>query len=481
LRRGGTGADVAPRDTGARPEASVGGPPPDRASWSTVHVVIIGAGEVGWYLAQRLGAENHDVVVVEQDEVIARALGEELDVQTVVGSGTHPSVLRAAGVERADLLAGVTQDDEVNLIAAALAKQLGALQTVVRLQTDELRGPDGAQLRELLNADQIIDPDADTAEEILRLVSVSGADEVYPMATGGLVVLGAVVGEHSAMVDRTLADIASVDHWRFLFGAVTRNGETIIPRGDLDVHAGDHVRVLTHERSQNEVLQALDAVGKRVRRVMVLGGGAVGARVAEHLVRSADVTLVERDHARATALAERLRKVTIVEGDITDTNLLTEESVATMDVVIAATGEDTANVLACAFAAAESDAFTVVVLHRLALLPLVRQFGIDAALSPRTASANAVLRQLRGGASSVATFLESDVEVDEFVIDAGTPGDGALVKDLHLPRSVLLGAVVRSDGSSEIVRGTTLLSAGESVVLFARPSALPEVRRVFTS
>ena len=442
--------------------------------------MIIGAGEVGWYLAQRLGAEHHDVVVIEQNEVIARALGEELDVQTIVGSGTHPSVLRAAGVERADLVAGVTQDDEVNMIASALAKQLGAKQTVVRLQTDELRGPDGAQLRDLIAADLIIDPDADTAEEILRLVSVSGADEVYPMATGNLVVLGVVIGEKSSMVDQTLAEIASVDHWRFLFGAVTRNGDTIIPRGDLQVHAGDHVRLLTHVSRQSEVLAALDATGRRVRRVMVLGGGAVGARVAEHLTRSAEVTLVEREHERAMALAQRLRRVTVVEGDITDTNLLTEESLSTMDVVIAATGEDTANVLACAFAAAESEAFTVAVLHRLALLPLVRQFGIDAALSPRTASANAVLRQMRGGASSVATFLESDVEVDEFVIGAGSPGDGAVVRNLHLPRSVLLGAVVRADGTSEIVRGNTELHAGESVVLFARPSALNEVRRVFT-
>ena len=446
-----------------------------------MHVVIIGAGEVGWYLAQRLGAEHHDVVVVEQNEVIARALGEELDVQTVVGSGTHPSVLKLARVDRADLVAGVTQDDEVNMIASALAKQLGAKQTVVRLQTDELRGPDGAALRKLVDADLIIDPDADTAEEILQLVNVSGADEVYPMASGNLVVLGAVIGPNSPMVGARLSDISSVDHWRFLFGAVTRGGETTIPRGDLRVEVGDHVRVLTERSRQRDVLEALDASGKRVRRVMVLGGGSVGARVAERLTRTAEVTLVERDHSRAMSLAERLRKVTIVEGDITDTNLLTEESVATMDVVIAATGEDTANVLACAFAAAESEAFTVVVLHRLALLPLVRQFGIDAALSPRTASANAVLRQLRGGASSVATFLESDIEVDEFVIAPGSPGDGATVRHLQLPRAVLLGAVVRADGSNEIVTGATELHAGESVVLFARPSALAEVRRIFTA
>jgi trk system potassium uptake protein TrkA len=262
---------------------------------------------------------------------------------------------------------------------------------------------------------------------------------------------------------------------------VTRGGDTTIPRGDLLVQAGDHVRVLTHESRQASVLELLGAAGERVRRVMVLGGGSVGARVAEQLSHSAAVTLVERSHPRAVALAERLRRVMVVEGDITDTNLLSDESVATMDVVIAATGEDTANVLACAYAAAEGDAFTVAVLHRLALLPLVRQFGIDAALSPRTASANAVLRQLRGGVASVATFLDSDVEVDEFTIRPGSPGDGSLVRDLHLPRSVLLGAVVRADGTSEIVRGDTRLHGGETVVLFARPSALPDVRRLLTS
>lgn len=444
-----------------------------------VHVVIVGAGEVGWYLAQRLGAEQHDVVVIEQNEVIARALGEELDVQTIIGSGTHPSVLKQARVGEALLVAGVTQDDEVNMITSALAKQLGAATTVVRLQTDELRGNEGAALRELIQADQIIDPDADTAEEILRLVAVSGADEVYPMANGSLVVLGAVVGENSPYADKRLVDTATIAEHRMLFGAVTRDGETIIPRGDQQILAGDHVRVLVEAGYQREALHLLDSEGRRVRRVMVLGGGAVGSRVADRLSRSADVVLVERDHQRAVDLSERLNRVTVIEGDITDTNLLTEESVASMDAVIAATGEDTANVLAVAYAAAEGAAFTVAVLHRLALLPLARQFGIDATLSPRTASANAVLRQLRGGTTSVATFLESDLEVDEFEIAPRSPADGSRVRDLALPETVLLGAVVRTHGRNDIVTGDTELRAGDRVVLFARPVALDEVRRMF--
>jgi trk system potassium uptake protein TrkA len=449
-----------------------------------MHVVIVGAGEVGWYLAQRLGAEGHDVVVVEQNEQIAAAIGAELDVQVVVGSATVPSVLRAAGIERADLLAGVTQNDEVNLLASLLAKEFGVEQTVVRIQTEELRGPLGEKLLATMRADVVIDPDADTADEIMELAHVGGADEVYPMSGGELLVLGAVVGQTSPFVGHDLAEIGRSfePNWRFLFGALTRKGETVIPRGDQVLEAGDHVRVLTQRAARREILELLGAATRRAHRVMVLGGGAIGTRVAEQLQsEGASVVLVEHDPHRAKALSERLPRVTVVQGDITDTELLLEESVARMDLVIAATGDDAANVLACAYAAAEGDAFTVAVLHRLALLPLVRQFGIDAALSPRTASANAVLRYIRGGTASVATFLESDIEVNEFEIQAGSAAAGTLVSDLHLPHSVLLGAVTRPDGTSQIVRGHTRLDASDKVVVFSRPDALGVTRRAFSA
>lgn len=449
-----------------------------------MHVVIVGAGEVGWYLAQRLGAEGHDVVVVEQNENIAAAIGADLDVQVVVGSATLPSTLQAARIDRADLLAGVTQNDEVNLIASLLAKEAGVEQTVVRIQTEELRGEAAAGLRATMGADLVIDPDADTADEIMALTQASGADEVYQMSGGDLLVLGCTIGEDAALAGSTLADIgASFEpDWRFLFGALTRDGETVIPRGDQRLAVGDHVRVLTREDSRNEILELLGAAHRRAQRVMVLGGGAVGSRVADRLERSgADVVLVEHDIERAKQLSERLPRITIVQGDIEDTDMLNEESITAMDLVIAATGDDAANVLACAFAATGPNTFTVAVLHRLSLLPLVRQFGIDAALSPRTASANAVLRHVRGGTASVATFLESDVEVDEIEIEAGSDADGAVVSTLHLPHSIVLGAVIRPGESGRIVRGNTVLHAGDNVVVFARPNSIPALRKVFSA
>ncbi len=449
-----------------------------------MHVVIIGAGEVGWYLAERLRGEGLDVVVVEQDPARAAAISSGLDVQVITGSGSNPSVLVEAGVGRADLVAAVTQNDEVNLIASLLAKQHGVNTTVVRVENEAMRGEQAEKLLAAVGADVVVDPDAETADEILELVHTTGADEVYPMAGGELVVIGAFVSESAPLVNRSLAEIGESmgEEWDFLFGAITRGGDTVIPRGDQMLLPGDHVRVLCRAAAQAELLRLIGVAGGRARRVMVLGGGAVGSRVAARLEEErVEVVVIERDPARARDLSESLHRAMVVEGDVTDTDLLLQESVGAMDAVVAATGEDAANVLACAYAIAEGATFTVAVLHSLALLPLVRSFGIDAALSPRTASANSVLRAVRGDTAAVTTFLEGDSEVDELEIAAGSKADGAKVADLPLPKNILIGAVVRAGQNASIVRGRTELRAGDHIIVFGRPNALAAVRPIFRS
>jgi trk system potassium uptake protein len=447
-----------------------------------VHVVIIGGGEVGWYLAERLRSEHHDVVLVEMDDKVARAIGESLDIQVVIGNACHPSVLIDAGVERADLVAGVTQSDEVNLVVSLLAKQFGVERTVVRIQTDELYGPAGRKLLDAVGADVVLDPDFDTAEEILELVHLSGADEVYPMVAGQLVVIGATIQRNSAVAGQSLRDVgASLGRQReFLFGAVTRNGDTIIPHGDEVLEVGDHVRVLSTRSARRSTLELLGASGRRARRLMVLGGGSVGSRVARAMTaEGAEVIVIERDLALAERLAAEMPHARILHGDITDVDLLREASIATADVVVATTGEDTANVLACAFAGAEGSAFTIAVIHRLALLPLIGRFGIGATLSPRTASANAVLREMRGISGSVATFLESDVEANEFEVQPGSRADGRAISEIGVPLRLLLGAVVRGDGTVEIAGGATRLDAGDRVVVFSRAGDLGKAQHLF--
>jgi trk system potassium uptake protein TrkA len=284
------------------------------------------------------------------------------------------------------------------------------------------------------------------------------------------------------MVGQTLHELgqAHEPHWEFLIGSVTRKGETTIPRADMRLEADDHLRVICNQRGRTQLVRLLGLRSAVPRRVMLLGGGHTARTLAQRLqTRGALVSIVERKPERARALAKRLENCVVLEGEITDADLLVEEDVSRMDVVIALTGEDDANILACLFAKACGAHETIAVVHRLALLPLVHEAGIDVAISPRTAIANAVLRLVRGSdISSVTTFLESEAEILEFTVKDRSQADGGVIAELPLPRDVLVGAVVRA-GNAEIARGRTKLRADDRVIVFAMPHSVAAVKRIF--
>jgi len=447
-----------------------------------MHVIVFGAGEVGLHVSERLVREGHDVALVDKDPARIAGAQERLDVETVLGAGSSPGVLEQAGLNKAGLLVAVTNDDEANLITAAMAKEAGVETTIVRLQSDELRSAASGKLRRTLGVDYVIDPDAETAQEIFELLRFPGASEIFPMVGGEVMIVGARLAPDAPAVGQTLRELAQAHepHWEFLIGSVTRAGKTTIPRQDMHLEAGDHLRVITNQRGRAQLVKLLGLRSATPRRVMLLGGGHTGRILADRLqTRGALVSIVERKPERARALASRLENCVVLEGEITDADLLVEEDVARMDVVIALTGEDDANILACLFAKACGAHETVAVVHRLALLPLVHNAGIDVAISPRTAIANAVLRLVRGGdISSVTTFLESDAEILELTVKDGSQADGALIAELQLGKDVLVGAVVR-DGNAEIARGRTKLRADDRVIVFAMPDTVASSKRIF--
>ncbi|MDG2219289.1 MAG: Trk system potassium transporter TrkA, partial [Acidimicrobiales bacterium] len=411
-----------------------------------MHVVVIGAGEVGSYIADRLSREGHDVGVIDIDREKVRRIGDDTDALTVCGSGTNPDTLRKAGVENADLLVAVTANDEVNLIASMLAKSIGVKQSIVRIEAAELRGEAGEEVRNACGADLIIDPDAETAQEVLELLDFQGADEVARMVGGEVVVIGARLPAHAPLVGRTLGEIAEEfePDWDFMVAAIGRGDETIIPRKDACLEADDHVRVVAKRRARRLVIELLGLDKGETRRVLLLGGGRTAELLAHGLAdRGVQVEIVERDPARARELAEALDDVRVHKGEITDDKLLVEIEIGRFGMVAALTGEDDANILACLFAKSAGARETIATVHRLELLKILRSAGVDVALSPRTATANGVLRFVRGGVAAVATFLHGDVEVLELEVQPGSPADGELVRDLGLPKDALIAASVR--------------------------------------
>ncbi len=466
-----------------------------------MRIIVVGAGEVGTYVADRLSSQKHDVVLIEVDPARCRALGLKLDVQVLEGSGTDPEMLELAGIEDAELLVAVTKSDEVNLVSALLARQAGVGKTIVRIESRRLRSSAVDALFKGAEDHLVIDPDREVAQEVLRLMEYPGALDLAQMGDGEVIVLGARLPGEAPLVGVSLHALGRElePDWDFIVASITRDAEgeeeeTIIPREDVTLREGDLLRVVCKRRALRDVTRRLGLAREMPTRALLLGGGRTAELLAESLTsRGLDIGIIERRHERAGELSARFGQAVVYQGDITDADLLVEADVSRQDVVIALTGEDHSNVLACLYAKSagvsrarrrgseRGGPETIAVIHRLELLDLIEAHQVDAAVSPRTASANSVLRFIRGGeetVAAVATFLHGDVEVLEFAVSDSSTCNGATLEDLDVPKGALVGAIVR-DGKPQIARGRSTLRDQDHVVVIARPDSVDGVTALF--
>ena len=450
----------------------------------TVRILVVGAGEVGSYVAARLSREGNDVVVIDELRDPLTRLERDNDILTVMGDATNPSTLIEAEADKAEVLVAVTQSYKTNLLVCLQARHARgqeALSTVARIDDPELRGPAGRKIRDAMGVDLVLDPDEQTAGAIQELLLYRGASNLHEMAGGEVLLVGARLVDDAPVVGRSIGEIGSSydPEWDFIFGEIVRDGESHVVREETVLQSHDLLRVVCLRRGRRELMGLLGLHRTEVKRVMLLGGGRTAELLAKRLIdRGVEVVIIEMRKERCERLAENLSGCLVLEGDITDTDLLSSERVGDFDTVVASTGQDDANVLACLYAKSMGAPETIAVVHRLSLLPLLEQAGIDAALSPRTASANSVLRYVRGDVADVATFLDGDVEVVEFEVAPEAPADGAIVRDLGLSNNVLLAAIVR-DGNAQIARGRSVLRARDHVIVFTKPHLVDEVKQAF--
>ena len=466
-----------------------------------MRIIVVGAGEVGTYVADRLSRQEHDIALIELDSERFRQIDAELDVLAINGSGTDPAALKRAGIADTDLLVAATNKDEINLFSALLARQAGVNKTIVRVESRKLRSKEVSALFDKFDDHLVIDPDQEVADSVLRLMEYPGAMDLSRMADEEVVIIGARLPAHAPLVGVSLHALGrELDpDWDFIVGTITRKVEegdqeekTIIPRQDEVLREGDLLRVICKSRALRDVTDRLGIAKDVPRRALLLGGGRTAEMIAESLLyRGVDVAIIEKKHERALELSETLAKALVYEGDVTDVEMLEEADVARQDLVIALTGEDDANVLACLYAKStsarskknnnEAGIETIAVVHRLKLLDLLETNQVDTALSPRTATANSVLRFVRGDVGSVAaveTFLHGDVEVLEFAVSDESPCVGKTLSDMEVTKDALVGAIVR-DGKAQIARGQSTFRSNDHVIAIAKPESVDKLTALF--
>lgn len=446
-----------------------------------MRVIIVGAGAVGFNLAERLSAEHQDVVVVEREERALQRVVEKLDVQGILGRGSSPDVLLRAGIEEATLLIAVTDSDEVNMLACLVASACARASTtkVARVRDEAFFSDARLRDRLALVVDLHINPEAVAAEKVLRVLSVPAATDVVSFAGGKVQLIGLPVGEHSPLLGVRFADLAQRDpERRLLIVAISRTGEVVIPKGGDVLRVGDTMYAVTSASGVAAVLEVCGFRAEPLRRVMISGSTSVAVQVAKGLEAMGVVTkLIEPDKARCYALADELHKAVILNGDPTDPSLLGEEFVDDVDAFVAASADEEQNILAAVLARRLGARRTIALTDKAAYLELIRAVGVDVLVSPRLAAVSSILQFVRRGRILSVTAFGDEAEALEFEATKASPIVGKPLQKVHFPRGAIVGAIFR-DGETIAPGGADVVQAGDRVVVFALKAAIPDVERL---
>lgn len=444
-------------------------------------IIIVGAGEVGFHLAKILSQEHHDIVVIDSDGERVGRVNENLDVLAVEGSGISPNLLSQSGAQNADLLVAVSPFDEINMLACQIANKLGTKRTIARVSNPEFNSPDALIKPERLGINLTINPEAVTAEEVVRLVKRSTATDVLEFGEGRIQIIGLRLDGNSPLINKKMREVVT-DYTELVFRvvAISRGARTIIPTGDDVFKKNDQVFAVCKTEYVKEMLRLAGKESEEVKNVMILGGGKIGSQVAESIEDSINVKIVESNKERSIELADRLRKALVIQGEGSDIDLLAKEGIMDMDIFIAVSEDEETNIISCLMAKHLGVSKTIALVENTDYVTLAGTIGLDVAVNKKLSAAQIILKFIRKGEIlSVATLHGVDAEVIELLAKKGSDITKKALKEVNFPQGAIVGCVIR-ENDVLIPVGATKINPNDRVVVFTLPRSIPDLENFFS-
>ena len=444
-----------------------------------MRIVIVGAGKLGYSIAELLANEEFDVVLVDQDETRLEAAKNTLDVLTVTANGASPITMNDPDIRSADILIAVTAGDEVNMVACILAKKHGITHTVARIRDMQFLSEEKEYLKENFDIDLMLNPELITAREVYRILMTPAALDVEDFASGKVRLFETKVTRHSPLANIPLKDLEMPK--AILAGMIFRDQRMIIPHGDDCLLPHDNAYFIgdpAEIEKFSETFVHRDA--RKLEHVMIIGAGRTGRFLAK-MLDEADVAvkIIDTNRERSRLAAEALENGLAICGDGTDIDLLTEEGVADADAVVCLTEDDKLNLMLALLAKHLGAKKTVVRVARGEYVALMEKVGVDIVLPTRLLSASEVLAFARRGGVVSVSFLEgAKAEAVEVIVQEGAPVAGIPLMKAHLPRECLVCAYVRGD-EAVIPNGASVLLSGDRTILFIRTGFAQKVMNYF--
>ena len=447
-------------------------------------IIIAGAGEVGFHLAKLLSYESQEIVLIDNDKENLKYAENHLDIRTIYGNALSLSLLNDADVKNSDLFIAVTSQESLNITLCALAKQLSCKKTIARISNIEfILSKEEVSFKDI-GVDELISPEDLAANEIQQLLDQSAFFNNHKFDDGLLTLIGTTLEAEAAFIGKTVKEAASVfQDIHFMPIAIQRKGAqfSIIPRGDSVFEEGDDVFFITLKEGVEEIYKLTGKVKTPIKNVMILGGGKIAYNTAKKLSeKKIRVSLIEINKEKAIQLAEKLPDVMIINGDGRNLELLEEENLNSMDAFISVTGNSETNIMSCLMANSKNINKTIALVENMDYFKLSHSIGIDNLINKKLLAANTIFRYIRRGeVVDITTLNNLDAEIFEYEVKSSSKVANSKIKDLDLPRSAIIGGVIK-EGEGVIALGDYTILPEDRVVVCCLPEAVEKVESLFS-
>ena len=452
-------------------------------------IIIEGAGQVGSHLAKMLSHEGGDITVIDDSEARLQQLAATADVVTILGNPSSIKVLKDAGCAKADLFIAVNPftTQTVNVVSALLAKKLGSKRVIARVEDETYLLPENKLIFKDMGIDMLFYPEKIACDEILDLLKHTASTDSMDFARGKLQLMVFRLDDDSPILDMKVAEFTTAmaeasAQAQLRIIAIARKGETVIPKSDTKFNYNDHLYIIAKREGVPTIMKFLGKDNIEVNKVMILGGSEIAEMVAGQLARQQlnSVKIIEIDKRRCMELSEKLPSdVMVANGDVRNSDFLLEEGIRDYDALVAVTGNDEANILACVVAKKFGVARTIAQVENLEYVRLAEDMGVDAVINKKLITVGRIFKfTLSDKVRFVRYMSGTDAEVLEYTAAPDSKVTRGALKDIGFPRNAIIGGVIRGS-ESFIAVGDTLIEPYDRVAVFALPEAVKDVDRFF--
>lgn len=447
-------------------------------------IIIVGCGKVGSTLAAKLNAEGNNVTIIDQDGDKIKALANKLDIMGVIGNGASRSVQKDAGVDKTDLLIAVTGNDELNLLSCLVAKKSSNCRTIARLKDPEYN-MDAPYFKNELGLAMVINPELAAAKEIARVLNFPSAIKIETFAKGRIELLKFKLPAGSLLAGMSVKDVATKLRSSITFCTIERGDDVYIANGNFVFEEKDIISIIAAPQKAKAFFKKINYQIQPIKDALIVGGGPITYYLC-NLLEGAGIscTVVEKNSARCDELATEFEKVTIINADPSDEDVLREEGIAHTDAFVALTGLDEENILLSLFAKKSGSRKIITKINRIDFDDIVTHLDLDTMVYPKNITADTIVSYVRAmnnrrgsNIETVYNLIKGRVEAVEFTIGNGSPVVGKPLMELALKPGVLI-AIIQRGRTLIAPRGQDFIEPGDSVVVITKDMALTNIKDI---